>query len=189
MNDTHLTDARGVSLQSAGFSVVEVLIAAAVLLIVAIGILPMFTRSITNNAQGQIMTQTVHRAKSELEELIQADFNSAALTVGPGEEFGDPARPGKETVEMYSRRTEKWIPEASFPTGEDPAFIRTIRVRQYNLASLESSENSADWEPLDGSAPDNQVHLKEIEVVVATPERGGILGPGRQLTLRMYKSF
>ncbi len=164
-----------------GFSLVVVLIAASLLLIVAVGILPLFTRAITNNQQGQQTTSAIHRANSELEDLIQRDFGAAELTI-----------PGGATelllTEFWDRVNEKWVVDTAWTGSEDPEFQRTIRERQYNLDALRESSKTADWDPLDGGAIPAEVHLKEIEITVRSAGSVGGAAP-RSLTLKTLKAF
>lgn len=172
----------------AGFSVVEVMLAAAVLLIVTIGMLPLFTRAIDNNVQGQQLTLAVNRAKSEMETMIQSDFNSVDLTIQPGDTLAD-GTDGREVIEYWSTELDNWVDESLFPSTEEKNYIRTTRIRQYNLQELTEKDATKDWVALAGGTPDNEVHLKEIEVVVGTVNAANIFGASRELTLRTFKSF
>jgi Tfp pilus assembly protein PilV len=51
-----------------GLSIVEVLIASALLLIIALGILPLFSRSIISNRQGLDSTEVSNMARTQMEE-------------------------------------------------------------------------------------------------------------------------
>ena len=57
-----------------GFTLVEVLIAAAILLVVALGILPLFMRSIVSNMEGSDHTQVANAARARAEEFFQLPF-------------------------------------------------------------------------------------------------------------------
>ena len=181
--DTHSTP-QG----KAGFSVVEVLLAAAILLVVTIGMLPLFTRAIENNVQGQQLTLAVNRAKSEMEAMIQSDFNSTDLTVEAGDLLTD-GTDGKEVIEYWSTQKANWLAVGDFPSGEEKQYVRTTRVRQYNLQELTEKDATKDWVALAGGTPANEIHLKEIEVVVGTVNNATIFGASRELTLRTFKSF
>jgi type II secretory pathway pseudopilin PulG len=173
-----------------GFSVVEVLIAAAVLLIVTIGILPLFTRAISSNVQGQQLTEAVHRAKSEMETMIQAGFNGELMTVASGDKLAD-GSDGKETIQFWSSEKHAWVDEADLDNDELRTFVRTTRVRQFNIQELRNNPLTKDWTPLVGGSAESEIHLKEIEVMVTTAESelSSVFGPSRQLTLRTIKSF
>ena len=162
----------------AGFSLVEVLIAAALLLIVSVGILPMFTRSITNNLQGKQATEATNLARSELERMIQLPSDDPALTLLTGSSL--------VRNEKWSKDSLQWYDVSSFPTGEIDTFERTVTVRQFSMSALADGVLDA-TEHLDASADIQLVHLKEIEVQVLAPPSG--MSPGKQVTLRMFKAL
>lgn len=59
----------------AGMSLVEVTIAAAILLVVSIGVLPLFTRAIVNNRSGYDSNQASHLVRTSLEDDLALGFN------------------------------------------------------------------------------------------------------------------
>ncbi|MEM1245436.1 MAG: prepilin-type N-terminal cleavage/methylation domain-containing protein [Acidobacteriota bacterium] len=164
--------------EPSGFSLIEVLIAAALLLIVSVGILPMFTRSITNNLQGKQATEATNLARSELERMIQLPANDPALTLIAGNEL--------VRNEKWSKDSKRWYDVSSFPSTEIDTFERTVTVRQFSMNALADGVLDAS-ELLDASADPQAVHLKEIEVQVGAPPSG--MSPGKQVTLRMYKAL
>lgn len=164
--------------RDAGFSLVEVLIAAALLLIVSVGILPMFTRSITNNLQGKQATEATNLARSELERMIQLPSDAADLTLLSGTEL--------VRNEKWSKNSLQWYDVGSFPTGEIDAFERTVTVRQFGMGALADGLLDSS-ELLDASSDPQLVHLKEIEVEVVAPPSG--MSPGKQVTLRVFKAL
>ena len=190
-----------------GFSLIEVLIAMGIMTIVAIGILPMFTQSVANNFQGRETSQAVNRARSELEALVQADFNSEQLTLLPGETVegcdGTP-EPGREVLNFWhpddvndkprKDRNPRWVTENEFRgdyPDRTPPYIRRTRIRQYDLVSLQASEDVCDWVPLAADADPSQIHIKQIQVMVTTGdgETSSIFGAPRRLTLTTFKAF
>lgn len=173
------------SSREAGFSLVEILIAAALFLIVVIGILPLFTRAIVDNTAGADYTQATNMAKSMAEELQQAPFNSTPMTLPAGQDF-------LETKQMWDKKTEKWLPYSATPAaGSLVLWNRTTRVRQYSLSDLtENLTNPAFDHPLPGGTPVNFVHLKEIDVQVqSAATQAGALGARRQFSMRVLKPF
>ena len=153
-----------------GFSLVEVLIASALLLIMATGILPLFTRSIVSNAEGYNHTQVANAARSRGEEFFQLPFNSEPLTLLAGTE--------RLYDEYYSKQNRVWI-DGTVPAGETALFTRTTTIRQYNVNDPAT--------PLVSTAPPTTVHLKEIVVRVQST-RVGPLGVGKQIAVRLLKS-
>jgi len=159
-----------------GFSVVEVLIASAIFLIIAVGVLPLFTQAIKNNLAGQDATDVSNLGKSKLEELLQVPFD--ALVVPAGQTVG-------ETKEYYSVKDKVW--RTGVPPSTDPAlWLRNVKISQYSLADLR--DNGALNTPLVGGTSNTQVHLREIIVEVQGTRGGGALGVGKKLTLRMLRS-
>lgn len=161
-----------------GFSFLEVMIASAVFLIVAVGLLPLFARSVSNNLGGREATDVANLGKSRVEEMFQLTYNHPLLTV-----------PAGQTVlvanSYFSKKDNVW--KTGTETATDPAsWTRVTRVRQYSISDLQGDFTFNN--PLDGSAPPGQVHIKEIEVEVVPGRDNRQLGPVKQLTLRMLKA-
>jgi type II secretory pathway pseudopilin PulG len=167
----------------AGFSVIEVLIAAGIFLAIAVGLLPLFVNAIRNNVAGREATDVSNMGKSRVEELFQLPFDSPRLSL-----------PGATTELLVTdyyvalRDTSGPLGGVGYWTTEAPAtsqvapWVRTTRVRQYNLNDL--------TEPLPGDTDPGQVHLKEIQVEIQGRRAIGnpLLGGRRELTLRIYKA-
>ena len=67
----------------AGFSIIEGLIAALLLLVVTLGILPLFSRAMNNNLKGNDSTRRSNAAIDSFEAQQGLLFNSGAMTVQP----------------------------------------------------------------------------------------------------------
>lgn len=170
-----LTRSRG----EQGFSLIEVLIAAGILLVVALGVLPIFAQAIVNNRAGADYTQATNYAKSELERLYALPFSHPDLRVVGNQ---------TERVQFFSQTDKVWVDEL----GEHDAaqWTRTTTIRQYGIGGLVDFDKDGSLEgPLPGGAPDTFVHAKEIEVRVESGRGGGPLGAGKRAILRVYKSF
>ncbi len=153
-----------------GFTLIEVLISAALLLVIAIGILPLFTRSIISNAEGYDHTQVANAARARSEEFFQLPFNSPELTLLAGTK--------RVYDEYFSEQTRVWV-DGTVPAGEEALWTRTTTIRQYSVNDLST--------PLANTAPAPTVHLKEILVTVQST-RSGPLGMGKQITVQLFKS-
>ncbi len=173
------------SSRARGFSIVEVLIAAAILLIIAIGVLPLFTRSMVNNVSGGESTTVTSFGRSDVEELFQLPFAHADLDVAPSQTQKDLPK-------------EYWLPgsinvmgdESWGPTAPGPLFPweRETTVRDFHIEALDDGllEES---EALDGGAEPGRLHFKSISSTVSSGRApGSALGSGRQITLRTLKS-
>lgn len=174
-----LTRPSQVGCRERGISLIEVLISSLILLALAVGILPMFLRAQVNNQRGAQGTKVSTFAKDRLEGLYQLPFGSGPLAIPV-------ASPEAETSETWTsgdRRegdvAEGW--EAEPGSIGLPLWTRVTRVRQYGARDLEAS--------LPGGTEDPFVHLKELEVRLESASRGGPLGAGQQLTVRVWKAF
>ena len=174
----------------AGFSIIEALIAAAILLIIALGLLPVFSRSINDNVTGNDATQATNGSRTELEELLQMPFNNQRMVVASG-------ATKTETKDLYTRAkadpsagayeigdaTEGWTTDAS---GRGPVlWNRTTTVQQYGITDLNDGKLDT---PLDGSTQANFVHLKQIQVLIENPKKD-LFGNGQGITLTVIKAF
>lgn len=174
----------------AGFSIIEALIAAAILLIIALGLLPVFSRAINDNVTGNDATQATNGSRTELEELLQMPFNNQRVVVAGGQTKA-------ETKDFYTRAkadastgayqigdaTEGWTADA---TGRGPVlWNRTTTVQQYGITDLNDGKLDT---PLDGSTQANFVHLKQIQVQIDNPKKD-LFGNGQGITLTVIKAF
>lgn len=162
------------------FTLIEVTIAAAILLVLAVGILPLFAQALSNNQSGADSSTVANSTRSEVEELFQLPFNSPTLTLTAGNEL--------VTESYYSLADQEWKDGPEPGDGSDPAlWLRTTTIRQYSVNALDD-EIVDPGEALQFDADPGQVHFKEIDVEVEGTRTGGPLGPSRRLTLRMLKS-
>lgn len=160
-----------------GFSLLEVLIAGLLLLIILLGIVPLFVRAGVNNIQGNDSTTISHFAKSQVEQLYQLPFNhpNSSVPIGSTE---------RETIEYWAPESEEW--QATQPSEAFFQWRRTSRVRQYNIFDVEDGALDT---PLDGGTDERAIHLKEIEIEIDSLRTAGALGSGKTITLRTLKAF
>jgi type II secretory pathway pseudopilin PulG len=83
--------------RAAGFSLIEGMVAMAVLMTVVIGVIPLFTQSMVNNVSGRQMTQAANYASDGFEMMTQMPFNNELLTLDAGDL-------GKATLQLYAGR-------------------------------------------------------------------------------------
>jgi type II secretory pathway pseudopilin PulG len=192
-----------------GMSLVEALIAMALLLLVTIGILPLFTRAMVNNAAGSAATQAANHARHRLEELEQLPINNVGLEVAAGNQLliqdqyfsGAGLIQGDEEWDTAGTGIEMWF--------------RTTRVRQFRLVDppgaidadldlvveaiggLEDLDEDGEFDNPLGPTPDiSSIHVKEISVELVSPRddptgaRGaGPLGAAPAYRVRVLKPF
>lgn len=160
-----------------GFSLIETILAALILMIVALGVLPLFSRAMASNLSGSESTSLANMAATGAEELYQLDFDHELLTVpvGATEAIRD---------EVWAAEKKAWV--GGDELGTDTAlWTRQIRIRQFNVNDLLGDSPT----PLDGNTPAGSVHVKEIEVEVRTARQGSVgLGPAKALRVRLFKA-
>ena len=161
-----------------GFTLVEALIASAILAVVVLGTQPLFMQSISSNVSGRESTELTNSGRSKIEEYSQLDFNSAALTIDTGSE--------KVVSDYYSPDQHKWIDGAP-PMGASVAFVRTVTVRQYSAAALQDLKLDA-AEALASGTDTSFVHLKEVVVAIQGTRTLAVFGPAKQITMRIVKA-
>lgn len=173
-------DARGVR----GFSMVEVLIASLLLLVILLGIVPLFLRSMSSRQAGRESTAVGSYARTKAETLLQLPFDHPDLTV-PG---GDAEL---QVVEYLDQSTNEWSQDAAL--ADQAIWMRTTHVRQYGTSDLLDGDTDGDGNgldvPLPGGTNPRSVQLKEIEVAIASPRDGGPLGAAEEITVRVLKAF
>lgn len=163
-----------------GFSLIEVLIASGILLVVALGVLPIFAQAIVNNRAGADYTQATNIAKSELERLYSLPFASPELQV---------VGAATERVDYFSQYQQKWI-SGPAPTADPALWTRTTTIRQYSLGGVVDIDKDGAFDPpLPEGTPATFVHVKEIEIRVESGRGGSPLGGGKRITLRTYKAY
>lgn len=152
-----------------GFSLIEVLVAALILLVIALGLVPLYSRAIRSNVEGFDYTRVTNSAKSRAEEFLQYGFSSERMSVPGGQSE-------REIEDFYSADEHKWV--ETLEAGDTALFTRTTTIRQFSATDTDT--------PLDGDAPPDAVHLKEISVAVEGG--GGPFGPGKTILVRVLKA-
>jgi prepilin-type N-terminal cleavage/methylation domain-containing protein len=159
-----------------GFSVIEVLIASAIFLIIALGVLPLLAQSIRSNLSGRDATDVSNFSKTHVEELLQVPFETLEVPAGAAEGV---------TREHWSANAKAWKPGATPETGDAALWFRTTTIRQFSLGDLQ--DNGVADTPLPGGTPAGQVHFKEIVVEVRGLPRNPLSGGGA-VTIRRLRA-
>jgi hypothetical protein len=176
-------------------------VAAGLLLVVLVGLLPLFMRSIMENVEGRESTQVSNHGRSELETFKQLRFNNPELDITTGTEtvvqqywtMGDPDYVGDE----------QWVD--TVPAGEFGLWDRTTTVRQYGINGIIDNDldgiidqiiglEDADYDgqldnPLPGGSLPGAIHLKEVDVQVLTESERALAGEPVDIRMRSLKAF
>lgn len=139
----------------AGFSLIEVLIASMLLLFIVIGVLPLFSRSMLNNIQGNDSSNFANAAVDSLESLFSVPFNNELITVPVGETL-------VERRQFFTLTGNQWL--ATVPSGEQAQYERLLRLRQYSFADV--AEDGDFDTPLDGGAEPGNIQFKAFELEI-----------------------
>lgn len=191
-----------------GLTLIEALIALALLLLMAIGVLPLFTRAMVNNAAGSEATQVANHARFQLENIAQLPFNNVATDVTAGNELlvqdhwyvGDPevqgdelwAAPGAGTGFAQWDRTTR-IRQFSINAADDTDADNIIDV----LRGLADADDDGEFDdPLVGGTDTAFIHVKEVGVELASSRddptgarESGPLGASPAYRVRWLKPY
>jgi prepilin-type N-terminal cleavage/methylation domain-containing protein len=185
-----------------GFSLLEVLAATLLLSLIALGIIPLFTRSISNNAVGREATDQSNFGRSQAEELMQLPFNHLDLEVDAGTQRLTDRNFIARPLRLGSGEWRNTTPSS----GEVHYWTRRTVVRQYSIngvrdndgddiidevLGLEDTDGDGLFDaPLDAGTIPAFIHLKEIDIILQS-ERGdgGPIADRPPLRLRSLKSF
>lgn len=163
-----------------GFTLIEVLIGLFFLLVISLGILPIFFRSSIENIAGKESTEVTNLGRSELEEFRELSFDSASLTIDTGS--------SKTFDEYYSAQDKEWKPGLPPTDGSDPPrWTRVTTVRQYHANAFDDGRFEPD-EALPAGADNSLVHIKEIHITLQSNREGAGLGPAKSTELRVLKA-
>jgi Tfp pilus assembly protein PilV len=141
----------------AGFSLIEVLIATALLLLIVIGTIPLFTRSMINNVQGDEASRATNIAVDDFERLLSLPFDALPtwLPIGDTTLTAD---------DVFLKKGNRWVASTAIPSGDQARFGRTSTMRQYNVEDLFDGTPLSN--PLPGGATESEAQIKVIDVQV-----------------------
>lgn len=186
-----------------GMSLIEVLVAAGLLLVISLAILAMLTRSLANNTRGWEATQTSNFARTQLDQHLGETLDAPAIEIGSGQTENATSRfwaSGSATIDNDA--DEGWYDVEADAKGTI-LVVQESQVRQYNVATLlgdasglndegeyqyeitESKLNS----PLTGNVDPRFANVKHIELTIEGRRQGGSLGAGQRLKSETYKSY
>lgn len=168
----------------AGFSLIEVLVAAVLLLVVLLGVIPLFVQSSANRLAGRESTDAASFARSRAEALLQLPFDHEDVSVPAGSNE-------RVVVEYLPPGSEVWTTDPG--AAAEALWVRTVRIQQFGTGDLLDGDTDGDGDELDnprpGGSDPRSIQLKQIEVAVTSPRDAGPLGAAEELTVRVLKAF
>lgn len=128
----------------AGFSLIEGLVAIAVLLIIVVGIIPLFTQAMVSNAAGRHMTQASNFASDGFETLLQMPLNNELLTVPVGDMGVATIQlfAGREAVSESADSTKASASASAAPSGD--ALQSNVLLASYTTGLADAADPSID---------------------------------------------
>ncbi|MEO8093843.1 MAG: prepilin-type N-terminal cleavage/methylation domain-containing protein [Pseudolysinimonas sp.] len=172
---------------AAGFSLIEAMIAAAIFLVIAIGILPLFVRSMTNNATGAELIQKVTQSRSRVDEFVQLPFNSPRLVWNSGAtqlQSTSYYTRGSATAPLGSDPNTGWAADTWTPNTSRGQITleRVTTIQQWQLSTLQtwalqddgSLPSSPQTSPLAGNENIDYIQLKAVRSQMRNPKLGSL---------------
>lgn len=153
----------------AGFSLVEGLIAALILLFVILGVLPLVSQSMMNNLQGNTASIQTSASVDSNERLLSLPFNSSDLAIAVGSTSSvlqdilalEDVLP---SVHLEAK-PKRWLAAADFDPSVDVAlYTRTATLEQFSAGDLDTDDQLDT--PLDGGTDPGSVHIKRIRMQI-----------------------
>jgi len=170
----------------AGFSMIEALIAAAVLLILAVGMIPLFARAMINNALGNDYTQATAHGLTGLEKPEKLPMTNIDL--------------GGTRVQYVEKGLQTGSPVADLdwkyiPTDPDKVvWTRTTQQRYYSVTALDDGQLTSD-ELLPAGSSISVWNIMEVTTLLDSGKtnpgarNSGGLAAIRQTNFQYLKSF
>jgi type II secretory pathway pseudopilin PulG len=168
---------------SRGFSMIEGLIATALIGVVAIGLIPMFTRSMSDNMAGSDYTRVSNYARSRQEDFGREPFANFTAAIPTGQSSA-------QVLEYLDPTSLEWLPgpvPAAAPGKPEIVWTRTTTYTQYDAKGADA-DGLFDF-PLSGGSSPLAVQLIQASVKVQSIAPIGPEGGHKTTTMRFLKAF
>lgn len=195
-------------LRQAGLTLVEVLVAAFLLLTIAVFLLPVFVKAIKANNVGGEASQASNHAKTSIEQALAIPLDLEDLKLDAGstelvlEETYMQTGPRDTLTGMDDELgDEEWIDNPASGIGFVP-WKREVLVRNYSYADILEGTISVDGNslstlghadyfdsPLPGGTPREQWHIQELEINIEGRREGGTLGINQLTRTHRFRVF
>jgi type II secretory pathway pseudopilin PulG len=167
------------ALSKRGVTLIETMVATVILIIVVVGVLPVFTLGFqTTEQSGDLATRTTEYAQDKMESLIKLDFADGATDTAP---VGCPSAAGTGLGgTMAANTTVGAVPPAAAVTN----YVDYYDFNGQCLSSSTGAYYTRQWSISTGSS----TTLKTITVVTTSLHAAGIKGLAPSTTLVSIKS-
>lgn len=177
--------------RSRGFTLVETMVSMAVMLFIALAILPLFTRSMAAATSG--------REKTDVATFLRVADDQLVLPLGLGETVPPGGASSRETAFSWCQGDSQLVADPAEGWFADPSakgqvlWDRRTKLRQFSVraldADLEGYSDLADSEAIAGGATPELVHLTITDVLLDGRRKAGPLGPGVLMSARQIRAF
>ena len=174
-----------------GFTLVEAVISAALILVITVGIMPLFTRSLVKNLEGRESTQSTNHSRSTTEENYPLPLDRDQLRPAVGDT--------SKTVCSKYVRGSGWEPYACGTPQPDAEWLRTSVVEQYNINEIYDADTKNGVPTFRNPTPgyaftDDQfdafVHIRQLVAITeGQREQDSPFGAGRRVDLVDLRGF
>ncbi len=200
---------RGARYAEAGFSLVEGLIAAALLLVIAVSVLPLFMQALVSNTRGGRSSQLTALVNAELESLNQATLDNPAWQLtGSGTETLELGTRFWDTGHLHSEANpaqlgdEGWVDTRGAAAGP-VVWSRDLTLRKYSYADVHTTIDvgaatlSTLGDPrlfdsplqTDDDGDIYSAHITEFRVHIIEDREGVPLGLSQRMTVGHFRAF
>ena len=163
----------------AGFSLLEGLIAAALLLFILIGVLPLFERSRQNLQQGNDASNVANATIDGNDRLLSIEFNSQITNL--------PAAATQVTAtDFWLLQGDRWVTDMTAFPNDRAQFTRTTTIDQFGVRDM--TDNGVLDTPLQGDALPGDVQLKRIQTDIVNARTVGS-GAGATFHVVVIRAF
>lgn len=178
--------------RDAGFSLVEALIASALVLMITLGIMPLFTHAVVQNVSGKESTISTNYSRSSTEELIALPLDREILRPPDGDN-------SQEVCSDHEPGIGWKIVTCGAPVLGQPTWARTLLIQQYNISEIYDGDSAAGVPTfknpivgydLSNSSFDSFVHIRELMVITEGQRtEDSPLGRGRRVDMVDLRGF
>lgn len=195
--------------REAGFSLVEGLMAAALLLVIAVSVLPVFVRAVESNTRGGRASQVTAFVNSEIESINQAFISrdewkldgSATSVLETTTDYWDAGQLYENASSPAKIGDEQWVEDKS--SAELVLWSRDMDIRKYSFADVHTTISVAGTEfatlgdprwfdsPLTTDDDGNlfNAHVTEFRVRIVEDRENVPLDSGQRMTVGHFRTF